>query len=90
MANRTTYDDSAYLLRLWMQRPFTRGIWSDGESDFKNRMSEVRIIVEQRCRDLKNYLYSQEFSRRLKIRHALLYNMSDLLTSFRSCLHKGG
>ena len=87
------YGDSAYLLRPWMQRPFTRGICSDGESDFNTRMSEVRVSVEQNYKDLKQLWCSQDFARRLKVRHApigLLYKMSALLTNFRVCLYKGG
>lgn len=87
------YGDSAYLLRPWMMRPFTRGVCSAEETFFNTRMSEVRVCVEQNYKDLKQLWCSQDFARRLKVRQApiaLLYKMSALLTNFRTCLYKDG
>lgn len=87
------YGDSAYLLRPWLLRPFTRGVCSGPEAVFNTRMSEARVCVEQNYKDVKQLWCSQDFARRMKVRQSpisLLYKMSVLLTNFRVCLYKGG
>lgn len=87
------YGDSAYLLRPWMQRPYTRGVCSAQETAFNTQMSEVRVSVEHNYKDLKQLWNSQDFARKIKVRQspvALLYKMSALLTNFRVCLYQGG
>lgn len=87
------YGDSAYLLRLWMQRPFTRGTCSAEEGTVNTRMSEARVSVEHNYKDVKQLWSSQDFARKIKVRLApvgLLYRMSALLTNFRVCLYQSG
>ena len=47
------YGDSAYLLRPWMQRPFSRGLSTAEQLAFNTAMSEVRVSVEQTYKDVK-------------------------------------
>lgn len=87
------YGDAAYLLRPWMQRPYTRGVCSATEELFNKKMSEVRVCVEHNYKDLKQLWTSQDFPRKIKIRQtpiAMLYKAAALLTNFRVCLYEGG
>ena len=87
------YGDSAYLLRPWMIRPFTRGVCSEQEAAFNTMMSEVRVSVEHNYKDVKQLWTSQDYLRNMKVLKApiaLLYKMSALLTNFRVCLYSGG
>lgn len=59
------YGHSAYLLRPWMQRPFTRGLCSAAEQVFIRRMREARVSVKHNYKDLKQLCSSRDFVRKV-------------------------
>lgn len=59
--------DSANLLRRWMLRPFMREFATPNIKLLNIEMSSIRIIVEQKYRDFKQFWKLQDYERNLKV-----------------------
>lgn len=87
------YDDAAFLLRPWMQRPFERDGATSAEKSVNRDMSAVQMAVQHNYKDLKQYWTHNDFARNRKVSKipvALLCKVSAILLTFRACLYKGG
>ena len=86
------FGDQAYVLRLWLIKPFTGNI-SPEQAVFNAEMSSLRVAIEHNYKDLKQMWTSQDFARKLKVRQApigMLYKAPALLRNLRTCAYRGG
>lgn len=87
------YSDAAYLLRLWILRPFMNRKCLPDEAVCNAAMSAVRASVEHCYRDIKQLWTSHDYLCNLKVRQApvaLLCKAAVLLANMRVCLYNCG
>lgn len=85
-------DDSAYILRPWLQVEFSRSFVTPDHHYVYKTMSSVRVSVEHSYKYLKQICSSQHFKIMLKVRQApiaLIYKASPVLWNSNVFLDHG-
>lgn len=78
------YGESTYFLRPWVLRPFIPKL------AFINEMSSLKVLVENKYRDLKQLWCSKDYPRRLKVRAVpigILYRASAIMLNRQTCIY---
>lgn len=69
------FGDCAYLVRLWMQRPYYSDFAALENLVFKTARCQARVVVEQNYENPIQYWTSQDFSRSLSLKVAYIFTV---------------
>lgn len=86
------FGEAAYVLRPYMQCPWSTVVASDNEKAFNRAMNGLCVNVEWLYKEFKHYWTLNDFAGYLKARRApiaLMFKASGLFLNMRVCIDKG-